>query len=332
MAATGLKLNKLKIKFVGNQRGISLTELLVGVALLAGIIFSTTQLYISTMEELQLIRSERFIAPLHLNMDSLFNQQTGCLNTFNATAGALANGQNIPTIRDGANGVVLTFPLNDLNNGTVDVIGAQVSDLIVAAPNVTFNIAVTYGYNKGQGVRQMTLHIPLEGTIDGLGRVTTCGSATAMVLSNSFIRINGAETKQGDITFEGNVEIGGEVLVDEAFPAATAPNLRVNHLGNASDVSLKTDIKKIAVSGQTFESIHGYRYKLKNYKGQHLGFIAQEILKDLPYAGVSNPTGISTLNYSAVIPVLWEYHKQVYIKRQELIKKINLLEGRLNAN
>lgn len=325
MADTGSKLSNI----LKNHRGISLAELIVGVALLSGIIFGTTQLFITTMADIQVIRSESFIGPLHLNMDSLFNSQQVCLNTMNQTVGAIANGQNIPEIRDAsaAPGVLInSFPINDLNGGIVDVLNARVSNLTVAGANITFNISVNYQYNKGNGTRTITLNIPLVGVINVANRVIQCGSATALLLDNTFIRMIGNETKQGDLTFNGNISVGGNITLDDNFPAATAPNLRFHNLGTPSDISLKKNIHPIDLDNLDLSKIHGYNYKLKKYSGQHTGFIAQELLDVLPAAGNLDRDGISSINYISVIPVVWEYHKKVYNKRNQLLKRLEALE------
>ncbi|GEM_PF-3342410 len=331
MADIGSKLNNI----LKNRRGISLTELLVGVALLSAIIFGTTQMYITTMGDMQVIRSESFIGPLHLNMDSLFNSQQACANTMNQTVGALANGVVLPQIRDGSAPpglLVNTFPMNDLNAGMVDILAPRVANLTTVGTDVTFNIAVTYRYNKGPGTRDITLNIPIVGVIDGTNRIVQCGSATAMLLDDTFILMVGNETKQGDLTVNGNISVGvnaglgGNVTLDESFPAASAPNLRMNNLGTPSDIKLKKDVQELKLDQLELSSVHGYQYNLKKYKGQHTGFIAQELLRVLPAAGTLSEDGNSSINYISVIPAVWEYHKEVYNQRKMLLERLDHLE------
>ena len=100
-------------------------------------------------------------------------------------------------------------------------------------------------------------------------------------------------------TVSGNLKVTG-TLVGRSVRAS-------------SDARLKSEVTLYDVSLNT---LHAYRYKLKNHDGYHIGLIAQEIQKIIPEAVDKDPSGYLSLDYNAIVALL--------------VNKVNALEKRIS--
>lgn len=81
----------------------------------------------------------------------------------------------------------------------------------------------------------------------------------------------------------------------------------------SSDARLKSEVTPYDVS---LDTLHAYRYKLKNHAGYHIGLIAQEVQKIIPEAVDKDSSGYLSLDYNAIVALL--------------VNKINNLEKRIS--
>lgn len=92
-----------------------------------------------------------------------------------------------------------------------------------------------------------------------------------------------------------------------------------------SDASKKTNIQPIVDASKITNQMAGVTFDWKDGSGSSYGFIAQELEKIIPYAVITDPQGIKSVNYSAVVPFLLESLKEQdsrIIKLEELVNTL----------
>ena len=93
----------------------------------------------------------------------------------------------------------------------------------------------------------------------------------------------------------------------------TSNNIQGGTIRATSDIRLKSEVAPYDVS---LDTLHSYRYKLKNHDGYHIGLIAQEVQKIIPEAVDKDSSGYLSLDYNAIVALL--------------VNKINNLEKRIS--
>lgn len=328
MGDTGLKLNKRR-----SRNGFTIVEVLVTVALLGLFVSALNFFTLSTFASIKMMRIESFVRLFNVNIDQLLNSRAACINTFGPMS-PLTNGANITALRNAANVTVLTNATAGLNNNTVDIVGATIENVQNLFPNTRFNIQITYQYNTFSPAQQMVKTIPMVGTIDGGGGLTSCESARGFTPNDLFIRSDIDDTKIGAFTINGNLTFnfggfGGEALNKlVVVPQAAAPG--PNGVFIPSDRSLKKDIVPIDIGKSDFNQLHSYRYKYKGSEHYSVGFLSQEVQTFSPESVNAPKNQYMAVNYDAVLPYIWEYHKQVYHKNIELSNRLKALEAKFD--
>lgn len=139
---------------------------------------------------------------------------------------------------------------------------------------------------------------------------------------------NSSDPAQGIIYNGGvstaNVEIagGGSIILQDG-----------GYVSISSDERIKKEIIPIENSSDKINELNGFYYFFRQeefpYRNfpeeRQVGVIAQEVERILPEAVQTTRDGTKTVNYSMLIPVLIEAHKEQDIKIKELERKIDKL-------
>ena len=128
------------------------------------------------------------------------------------------------------------------------------------------------------------------------------------------------------ITSEGNAYFKGDVTA--------------NGWSSTSDFRLKDNIRPVSYPLTLTDSLQPVSYYLKSDKSkqQRLGFIAQEVQRYFPCLVREGSKGMLRLDYMGLIPVLWDFSKQLRQENMELKKeaaeqaaRIDKLEAEIEA-
>lgn len=108
----------------------------------------------------------------------------------------------------------------------------------------------------------------------------------------------------------------------------------------SSDFRLKDNIRPVSYPLTLTDSLQPVSYYLKSDKSkqQRLGFIAQEVQRHFPCLVREGAKGMLRLDYMGLIPVLWDFSKQLRQENMELKKvaaeqaaRIDKLEAEIEA-
>lgn len=331
MAVIGSKLNR-KTSIFGSSSGLSIVEVIIGVALLGMMISALNYFSIMTYTNIKIMKIESFVKVFNANIDQLFNSANACLQTMTPT-NPIADGDTLATFRNSLGNTVLTFPRVGLDEGNVTLTSATVDNFINNSGVVRFNILLTYAYRNFSD-QTMVKMIPIVGTVDSGLNILSCRSARSFSPETLFVRLNGNDSKDGDLTIVGN-------LTFDQLPPVTTNTLIVSPLAATSgapagaifvpsDITLKKNIQPIDADLMDFSQVHSYKFKYKNSSQYSIGFLAQEVQEFSPSSVREISGEYLSVNYNSLLPYVWEYHKRVYRKNQELIKKLEELENRLS--
>jgi len=137
---------------------------------------------------------------------------------------------------------------------------------------------------------------------------------------NSYVRLyyNGGsklETTNGGVSISGSLTASGNVTA-------------------YSDIRHKKDINKIERALEKVEKINGYTFKRKDEDVKYTGLIAQEVMKVLPEAVVTDEDGYHSIAYGNMAGILVEAIKELKnelniekMRNSDLEKRISALEN-----
>lgn len=111
-------------------------------------------------------------------------------------------------------------------------------------------------------------------------------------------------TKYGDVYFKGDLSANGWT--------------------STSDFRLKDNIRPVSYPLTLADSLQPVSYYLKNDKKQRtrLGFIAQEVQQYFPCLVREGGNGMLSLDYMGLIPVLWDFSKQLRQENTDLKEEV----------
>lgn len=86
-----------------------------------------------------------------------------------------------------------------------------------------------------------------------------------------------------------------------------------NGTGTYSDSTLKTDIQPLDADYSVLQALQPVRYRFKADEKQTLqfGFIAQDVEAYFPHLVQADGKGLKSLNYTGLLPVLWQYTQRL---------------------
>jgi prepilin-type N-terminal cleavage/methylation domain-containing protein len=151
----------------------------------------------------------------------------------------------------------------------------------------------------------------------------------------------------------GKVGVGYSILATDPYPlplAASFPNVKLfvresarifgrthiagnlsqNYAGYTSDRRFKKNIKPLGPVRPGLAAIDGVSYQWKfsrdHLKNSDIGFIAQDVEEYFPEVVHTDQAGHKTMEYSKLMPVLWEAVKEKQRKNQEQRSRVENLK------
>lgn len=109
-------------------------------------------------------------------------------------------------------------------------------------------------------------------------------------------------------------------------------NVTANGWTSTSDFRLKDNIRPVSYPLTLTDSLQPVSYYLKSDKSkqQRLGFIAQEVQRHFPCLVREGGKGMLSLDYMGLIPVLWDFSKQLHQENMELKKEVSEQAARID--
>ncbi len=106
-----------------------------------------------------------------------------------------------------------------------------------------------------------------------------------------------------------------------------------NGTGTYSDSTLKTDIQPLDADFSVLQALQPVRYRFKADEKQTLqfGFIAQEVEAYFPHLVQTDRKGIKSLNYTGLLPVLWQYTQRLEQTVQTQAAEIDRLKTEVES-
>ena len=115
---------------------------------------------------------------------------------------------------------------------------------------------------------------------------------------------------------------GGAVSSKLSKPLDIKNYIRANRYYTRSDIRLKNNIKDLTESDlDKLNNLVPKSYNLKNSKGIHFGFIAQDVEKEFPNLVSKDSDGMKSVNYLEMVPILLHKINNLEKKVEELTKK-----------
>lgn len=320
------------MRFKYKSKGFSIVEVLVAIALVAMLAFGINHFIMTSFKNIRLLKAEAFVKTFSVNLATYLHSEKACTNTFKQV-NPLANGDAIPSIKDGSSGTgitvyALTDSFNEQNN-RVTLQSMTISNYVAAAGKANFNLALNYTFNDFTGSVVMLKLISINAEVDASDNVTSCKSFNGVNPDFLFVKVTGDETKTGDLTVSGDLSIGSVSTDQSSVEVISDPagSPRAMTAGFTSSRSLKENIKSLNTKITGLRQLNAYRFKYKNSKKWNIGFLAQEVEAVAPDAVIENIEGKKLVSYKSLIPHIWEYHKSVYRKHLELLARVKALEN-----
>ena len=161
------------------------------------------------------------------------------------------------------------------------------------------NVSVGLVFNPGTGTLTANSFVG-----DGSG-LTGAGATLANdAVTNSDLNVVFTGLKTGALTTANVAE--GVFTFNPSTGIAKATQFTAT-----SDRTLKEDIETINGALDTVKSLRGVTYKWVNNKNDGLGLIAQELEEIVPAAVETDPKGVKSINYNALIGILVEAIKEL---------------------
>ena len=317
------------------MRGVSLISVLVAMALLGVLLLGIISAMSLMNKSERGFRQGSEITLLVEEVHTLLRDREACKKTL-LNLDPDPGPTNVPAIKNSANdniflpgqaygaGKVIT-----LDTITVGNYEANTSIPTEGNAELHLNFSKTGSLGPNTSKRKIRIFARLDGTT---GQIIYC-----QALGDSELwKVSPANST--NIFYDtGNVEIGSV-----ASPATLEVNdtIRAVFYGALSDRAKKTSIKKLEENLAKLFQFSGVSFRWKKNSGvstphgkdKSLGFIAQEVEKTFPEL-VRGEEGNKMVNYSGLIPVLWEAVKELKegsdFKDQMNEEKIKKLENEI---
>ena len=115
---------------------------------------------------------------------------------------------------------------------------------------------------------------------------------------------------------------GGTVSSKLSKPMDIKNYIRANRFYTRSDIRLKININDLKEHDlDKLNNLVPKSYNLRNSKGIHFGFIAQEVEKEFPNLVSKDSDGMKSVNYLEMVPILLHKINSLEKKIEELTKK-----------
>ena len=115
---------------------------------------------------------------------------------------------------------------------------------------------------------------------------------------------------------------GGTVSSKLSKPMDIKNYIRANRFYTRSDIRLKSNINDLKEHDlDKLNNLVPKSYNLRNSKGIHFGFIAQEVEKEFPNLVSKDSDGMKSVNYLEMVPILLHKINSLEKKIEELTKK-----------
>jgi len=115
---------------------------------------------------------------------------------------------------------------------------------------------------------------------------------------------------------------GGAVSSKLSKPMDIKNYIRANRFYTRSDIRLKSNINDLKEHDlDKLNNLVPKSYNLRNSKGIHFGFIAQEVEKEFPNLVSKDSDGMKSVNYLEMVPILLHKINSLEKKIEELTKK-----------
>lgn len=115
---------------------------------------------------------------------------------------------------------------------------------------------------------------------------------------------------------------GGAVSSKLSKPVDIKNYIRANRFYTRSDIRLKSNINDLKEHDlDKLNNLVPKSYNLRNSKGIHFGFIAQEVEKEFPNLVSKDSDGMKSVNYLEMVPILLHKINSLEKKIEELTKK-----------
>ena len=112
-----------------------------------------------------------------------------------------------------------------------------------------------------------------------------------------------------------------------------AGQVYANVINQTSDSTLKTDIQSLGVDFSVLQALQPVRYRFKADERQTLqfGFIAQDVEAYFPHLVQTDGQGLKSLNYTGLLPVLWQYTQRLEQTVETQAAEIDRLKTELES-
>ncbi len=112
-----------------------------------------------------------------------------------------------------------------------------------------------------------------------------------------------------------------------------AGDVRANTIILTSDSTLKTDIQPLDADYTVLQALQPVRYRFKADETQALqfGFIAQDVESYFPHLVHTDGKGLKSLNYTGLLPVLWQYTQRLEQTVETQAAEIDRLKTELES-
>ena len=223
------------------------------------------------------------------------------------------------------------------NTSGGDVLQTFITSNSINGP-VNLPILTIVGTHQGVGIG--TTSVDLANTLQVRGNTDTISLTTQnLTISNSLIgnvssiNLIGTNNNTPILNYTSNLNVLN-IGVSTNFNSNCTifGNTTVyNPINTVSDIRIKHSINHIINSLTKVNSINGYTYGMLaeqntiNNANRYVGVIAQEVYKVIPEAVRIDNTGLLSVKYDSLIPLLIESIK-------ELTAKVNFLEQKINTN
>jgi len=148
-------------------------------------------------------------------------------------------------------------------------------------------------------------------------------------ISDSIIIANGNGRQSIVVDSAGTISLNGNVVINGIM---TAWYYDSDGVLQQSDARLKTNVQPILDSLTKIQQLKGVTFDWKESNDPSIGFIAQEVEPTFPELVSTNATtGLKSLNYSGIIPVLVEGMKEQQKQLDEYKKELDLLREQVKG-
>lgn len=157
-------------------------------------------------------------------------------------------------------------------------------------------------------------------TIEDKNIVLANGSPSAAASNGAGITVDGANASLIYISDDDKWEFNKDLSVEGSI-AATG-NITSPFFYSESDINLKEEVSPIQDALKKVTDLVGVEFVWKSNKQKSIGLIAQEVEKIIPEIVGNTKSGLKTVQYDSIIPLLIEAIKEQQKQIEELRNKI----------